>query len=88
MEEEKKKTRTSPNLGKQCSKETNEKIIEAKKTGYKKRGKYILYKLYKNTNRELWEFRRGEGKKVDTANLQCLRRFRKKGLVTQGQRPL
>lgn len=49
--------------------------------GYTKRGKKILYLLFKKTNMELWEFRGSNGKKIDSANLKILRNLRKKGLV-------
>lgn len=54
-------------------------------TGYQKRAKKILYLLYKKTNRELWEFRGGKGSKLDHANLEILRRFKKKGLVDMAE---
>lgn len=55
--------------------------------GYQKRGKQILYLLYKKTNRKLWEFRSGNGNTIDHANLEILRNFKKKGLVAMTEYP-
>lgn len=43
--------------------------------------KKIIYLLYKNTNRKLWEFSNGRGEKGKNAAEQILRRLKKKGLV-------
>jgi hypothetical protein len=44
-------------------------------------GKRVIYLLFKKTNRKLWEFRNGSGPKGDHANIEILRRLKKKGLV-------
>ncbi len=85
-QEEEKRNRQSLKLKKKRSEETNRKMTESKKAGYGKRGKYVLYQLYKHPDSSIRQFGRG-GTGIpyelqDATNLQCLRRFRAKGLVS------
>ena len=48
---------------------------------FKINAKRIIYLLFKKTNRNLWEFRNGKGTESDHANIEILRRLKKKGFV-------
>lgn len=53
----------------------------------KKDAKRIVYLLFKKTNRTISEFRNGKGEIIDHANIEILRRLKKKGIVAMTQYP-